>query len=571
MSDLISHDRAAAGSTERGSRVAAAVGFIAAAGILLFLADRLAYFVDDAFITFRYSRNWSEWGLPVFNSFELQDGFERAEGYSNFLWMALLSLLHGLGANLETVTPVLQAGTGVLTLALVARAAGLSLGLGVVGAFSAPVLLATAAPFAAWTTGGMETGLFTLLLTAFFLSGLRTTGDRRGLQLGLLGGLVALVRVEGMAWVIGTLAAVTAAECLNGRGLSGVLAEKRRLWIGLGLAALVLAGQLAFRKAVYGEWISNTVTAKTGGAGSEVYGRGLRQVASWCLVTLTPIAAVLALPSALGHGSKRARCAALAAFFTALGFVFYNVITGGDWMPYFRFLAPVAPMLALLIAIGLDRIPKAAGPVLGLGVVALQPLTLFDHHVAPESLRESLRFRSFKGGYRTELQRIDAARLNAGYFGQLGAALALATEPGDVLAFGAIGSPGWYAPRLDFLDRNGLVTPIVARREVDLGDGTAGHEKRVAHAFFLDAGEPAPRWMFAKLLPGLFDTTSGPQVQEAKRAMRQDAVVGKPPERELYGRTVLRLFPIREGAAAGLTLALLERATPEEARAFWGQ
>lgn len=571
MSDLTKNAPPRAGSTERGSGLAAGLGFLLASGILVFLARHLAYFVDDAFITFRYSRNWSDWGLPVFNAFELEGGLERAEGYSNFLWMALLRLLHDFGANLETMTPALQITIGIGTLGLVSRTAVGSLGLGPVGGFLAPVLLATAAPFAAWTTGGMETGLFTLLLAALFLSALRASGDRLGIQLGLLGGLVALVRVEGIFWVVGTLAAVTAAECLNGRGLREVLAGKRRLLVGLLLSILVLGLQLAFRKAVYGEWISNTVTAKTGGSGAEVYGRGLRQVASWSLVTITPLVAVLALPLALGHSSKPARCAALGAFFTALGFVFYNVVTGGDWMPYFRFLAPAAPMLALLIAVGLDRIPKAAAITLGLAIVSAQPLTLFDRHVAPLAVRESLRFRSFKGGYRTELERIETARVNAGYFGQLGAALALGTEAGDVLAFGAIGSPGWYAPRLDFLDRNGLVTPIVARREVELGDGTAGHEKRVPHAFFLDAGEPAPRWLFAKLLPALIQDTGGPLFEEAKRAIRQDGVVGRPPERELFERTVLRLVPIREGLAAGQTLALLERATPEEARAFWGQ
>ncbi|MFT6830943.1 MAG: arabinofuranosyltransferase, partial [Planctomycetota bacterium] len=547
----------AAGAADLPGRPAAfragLLGFLVGAVCLVLLARHLHYFVDDAFITFRYSRNWAEWGLPVFNSFELKEGVERAEGYSNLLWMGLLSLLHRFGADLETITPPLQMLVGVLTVGLVARAGVRQLRLGALGAFMAPVLLATAAPFAAWATGGMETGLFTLLLAGFFLSALRPSGDSRGLQLGLLGGLVALVRVEGIAWVLGTLGAVLVAECLAGRGLTRVLAEKRRLVLGVAIAIALLGVQLSYRKVVYGDWVSNTVTAKTGGTGSDFYGRGLRQVASWGLVTLTPIFALLALPPALMHPSKSTRCAALAAFLTALGFVFYNVVTGGDWMPYFRFLAPVAPMLALLIAAGLDRIPKAAAIAAGAVVLAVQPLTLFEQHVAPLSVREALRFRSFKGGYRSELERINTARVNAEYFGQLGAALAIGTEPGDVLAFGAIGSPGWYAPGLDFLDRNGLVTPIVAQREVALGEGTAGHEKRVPHAFFLDQGEPQPKWLFAKLLDALIDGPTSPFYAEALRQIRQDGVVGRKPERELFQRTTLHLVPIREGTAAGKT------------------
>ncbi|MFT6833764.1 MAG: hypothetical protein ACJAZN_003949, partial [Planctomycetota bacterium] len=57
---------------------------------------------------------------------------------------------------------------------------------------------------------------------------------------------------------------------------------------------------------------------------------------------------------------------------------------------------------------------------------------------------------------------------------------------------------------------------------------------------------------------------------EALRQIRQDGVVGRKPERELFQRTTLHLVPIREGTAAGKTLALLKRATPGEARAFWG-
>jgi hypothetical protein len=550
----------------------AIAGFLVAAAVLAGLTWHLAYYVDDAFITFRYARNWAEWGLPVFNSFELKEGLERVEGYSNFLWMGLLSAIHALGGNLESIAHPLQLLIGVVTLGAVARSCHRDLSLGWLGSLAAPLLLATAAPFAGWTSGGMETGLFTLLLTLMFFGGLRSSGDARGIRLGLAAAAVVLVRVEGIAWVLGVLGAAVAAQLVTrSSARSG-----RRYRTALLIAIVALVGQLAFRKLVYGELVSNTVTAKTGGAGAEVYARGLRQVASWCLVTVTPIFAVLALPLALRHPNRAARTTAVAALFATLGFIAYNVATGGDWMPYFRFLAPAAPLLACIIAIGLDRIPTAPAVVVGVVFVALQPLTLFDVHVAPESTRAAMRFRAFKGGYRTELASIEAARKNAGYFGQLGAALSMGTSQGDVLAFGAIGSPGWYAPGLDFVDRNGLVTPVVARREVARGEGTAGHEKRVPHAFFLDSfsaagGEPQPKWLFAKLIPAIIDGPASPHFDQAKGAMRGDGVVGRKPERELFERTVLRLVPLREGAAAGQTLMLLERAKPEDARAFWGQ
>lgn len=535
--------------------------------MLVALARHFAYYVDDAFITFRYARNWADWGLPVFNSFELKEGLERVEGYSNFLWMGLLSVLHRLGANLEGVTHHLQLGVGVLTLGIVTHRCRRDLRLGAIGSLAAPLLLATAAPFVSWTSGGMETGLFALLLTLLFFGCLRSAGDARGLRLGLVAAAVVLVRVEGILWVLGIMGATAVATTFMGRPRTA----PRRYLIAIGVALLALAAQLVFRNVVYGALISNTVTAKTGGAGSEVYARGLRQVASWTLITLTPLFALGLLPFALRHPRREAAAAALAAILATLGFVGYNVATGGDWMPYFRFLAPAAPLLACAIAIGLDRIPHAPAAVLGIAFVGLQPLTLFDVHVAPQATREAMRFRSFKGGYRTEMARIETARINAGYFGALGSALDAGTVDGDVLAFGAIGSPGWYAPKLDFVDRNGLVTPIVARREVQRGEGTAGHEKRVPHAFFLDQGEPQPKWLFAKLIPAIVDGPNSPQFAQAKAAIRGDGVVGRKPEAELFERTVLRLRPMLEGPAAGQTLMLLERANPEAARAFWGQ
>ncbi|MEC8493697.1 MAG: hypothetical protein VXZ39_02170, partial [Planctomycetota bacterium] len=49
-------------------------GFLAGAAVLAGLRARVDFLVDDAFISFRYARNWWEEGTPVFNAFELADG-----------------------------------------------------------------------------------------------------------------------------------------------------------------------------------------------------------------------------------------------------------------------------------------------------------------------------------------------------------------------------------------------------------------------------------------------------------------------------------------------------------------
>ena len=56
--------------------------------LVLLLAHAAVYtfLTDDAFISFRYARNLSQGHGLVFNP-----GFERVEGYTNFLWVLLLA------------------------------------------------------------------------------------------------------------------------------------------------------------------------------------------------------------------------------------------------------------------------------------------------------------------------------------------------------------------------------------------------------------------------------------------------------------------------------------------------
>ena len=530
-------------------------GFLAGAAVLVALRARVDFLVDDAFISFRYARSWWENGIPVFNSFELADGGRPVEGFSNALWTGLLALAHGAGLDLVAATPWIQLLCALLGVLLVARAAA-ALDLGGAARIGAPVLTATAAPFVAWSQGGMETTLFTALLGLLFIgvTAEPRDHDRRLLIAAVIGAVgTTWVRVEGFAWVLGTVfAAAIAARATGGapRGARG------RLAAAAAMAAAALAFQLLLRRAVFGEWLPNTVAAKTGIDRGVLAARGLRYVASWALVVITPLFATLALAPALTHQRVPARRTALAGAGVAIGFVAYCIAVGGDWMPFFRFLAPVAPVLALVIAIGADRVAAPLGPLLLIGAAATQPLALLDVHVAPEPAREALRFRGFEGGYRTEAKRVAAARTNLEYVVPLGRALAAATEPGDVLAYGAIGAVGWYAPALDMLDRNGLVTPEVARAPARAG-GTAGHDKRVPHSWFLDHGTPRARYLFATWIavaPPAVTPEVRARLAEAVRRQRQ---VAGPDEAELFERTAMRVVPF---PAEGRTLVLLERA-----------
>ncbi len=69
-----------------------------AVGVLLQHAWRFRHWlIDDVFITFRYSENLARGAGPVFNP------GEPVEGYTSFLWMAMLAAAQPLG--LDTLTP----------------------------------------------------------------------------------------------------------------------------------------------------------------------------------------------------------------------------------------------------------------------------------------------------------------------------------------------------------------------------------------------------------------------------------------------------------------------------------
>ena len=145
--------------------------------------------MDDAYISLRIARNWVELGAPVFNAFELGPGGQPVEGFSNLLWTALLAALYQAGASFPDFLGPLQLSLAMGVLIVQLRFVTSELRLGRAGECASVVLLATSAPFVAWSTGGMETTLFTLLLTAFSVGLLRKELSSRSdlLQLALNG------------------------------------------------------------------------------------------------------------------------------------------------------------------------------------------------------------------------------------------------------------------------------------------------------------------------------------------------------------------------------------------------
>jgi hypothetical protein len=162
----------------------------------------------------------------------------------------------------------------------------------------------------------------------------------------------------------------------------------------------------------------------------------------------------------------------------------YNTLVGGDWMPFFRFLAPASPFIAVLLGLLLNTLGQRALPI-GLLLIGASLPPLFGQSLAPSALLQPLYFRTFKVGYESEWQRWKTGVGNLAMFKMLGRGLRQVADPADTLTFGAIGAVG-YESRLHIHDRNGLVDREVAMRSGTSESKTAGHDKQVPRAWFLD-------------------------------------------------------------------------------------
>ncbi|UCB51561.1 MAG: hypothetical protein JSV10_06080, partial [Candidatus Zixiibacteriota bacterium] len=81
-------------------------------GVFVVHCLSLDFTQDDAFVSYRYVENFIQGNGLVFNS------GERVEGYTNFLWIIVLSVFAQLGLNIIVVSKILGVASGCTALIL---------------------------------------------------------------------------------------------------------------------------------------------------------------------------------------------------------------------------------------------------------------------------------------------------------------------------------------------------------------------------------------------------------------------------------------------------------------------
>ncbi|MFT7485367.1 MAG: hypothetical protein ACI9F9_001217 [Candidatus Paceibacteria bacterium] len=510
------------------------------------------FLIDDAFISFRYAKNWAGGHGLVYNIGNPQP----VEGYSNFAWVALLAAGHRIGLPLEGLSQVLGWLSGAMTLILTEQVLRCRLGLDKLRTGIVLIALAALPVFHVWCSGGLETAFFGLLMLATWIR-LTSPKDSMGHDIvtGAFGGVLLLTRPEGVVWVLGLLLAAWIGQ--------GKLAPRR--WVPYLAVALAIGFlQLLWRHSFYGSWLPNTVHAKSSLSGSSVQ-RGARTLATWGLLFLWPL---LALGAPLATRATKPRRLALSACVVLLGGLAYNLLVGGDWMPFFRFMAPLSAFFAIALGVLLTKLGSKSLLVCSALGILIAGLPVVDVMLIPQGLRETLYFRQFRIGYQTEWARLQTGRRNTLMYSALGRALDQAMQPTDSWTGGAIGAVGYYSG-IQILGRNGLVNREVAKRQVNPGEGTAGHEKRVPRIWFRDQ---APTFYDCMLHPKRI-RPSGPAFDKAVGELFK-GFVADPHEEGLRNSCYVEARPVKDvpGLPAASTLMLLMHTDdPAKADAFWSR
>jgi arabinofuranosyltransferase len=321
-----------------------AVAALAAAGFAVSVVHAWPFTVDDTYITLRYSRNVAQGLGPTFNATG-----PRAEGYTTFLWMVALILPHALHLDAIVAAKLLGVLASAGTLAVAARWAWAEAleaaphdreGGAWAGATAATCLAAVPAT-AVHAVSGMETALFTLLLTSAFATASARVRGRHQVtpRLCALALLLGLTRPEGnlaALLILGTTAALIPRD-----GRRALLFRAVLGW------ALPVAAYELWRRSYYGLWFPLPFYVKLATPGLFP---GWPDVLAWLRAPVLHFGLLL-LP-ALARPARSLVPALVAAAALTAFFVLPQHQMGYDH----RYLAPLDPTLGVLAGVGVARV-----------------------------------------------------------------------------------------------------------------------------------------------------------------------------------------------------------------------
>jgi arabinofuranosyltransferase len=423
----------AAGNRARWGRIFTHSSLIPLVLLAITLAITQSSGIDDAYISYRYADNLVAGHGLVFNV------GQHVEGISNLLWTLLLAGLNGLGVSLPLAGSLLGI-VALIVVVVLTRLVAITYGVSPLAAMTTAAAVAITTDLVASATMGLEGGLVAVcVLCVLFLWFRRDTAA----EVGMVVAITALGAARPECLVLGAVLVVV-------RLLVPGVRMSRRLLVAVASIAGLLAIEV-FRVVYYGELLPMSVTAKR-----DIGVSPLTYLPEHVRAGLTYLGHAIALPllvvvalgvallvlerrsgaSSTRRGSSSRRCLPLLVV-AGFGLVL-PLVTGGDWMPNSRLIAPYIPVLYLLVAVALSSINSAIA--LRAAIVVPLAMALVSPHGLP-----------LQGGSG------DAA------WDGIGRSLEQTKLASRPVATTVLGRVGYWAPDVRFTDMSGLTEPAVAR------------------------------------------------------------------------------------------------------------
>lgn len=309
---------------------------------------------DDAFITFRYATHlahgfglrWNQTGVPT-------------EGFSSPLHVLLLAALCRSQVSLLTLARCVGFTAHILLAGVVFAFLRRQLSVAVAALGCAFVICSW--PLLVWDLGGLETSLFTLLLCVGVI-GSSLYLEKQSLSTAVLSGVAFGFAILTRSEAISTLL-IASGSILFWK--TGPFVKRLIASVGVfGSAISVYAPWEVFRYIYYHDYLPNTYWAKVFGV--PLYWRLVSGTVYLKLfLSLPPFLLVLAFVTTL-VALRQQRFVSQSALLWActIAYIASVTIVGGDHMTSFRFLAPIVPLLAILISFNIESIQDVKRPVL---------------------------------------------------------------------------------------------------------------------------------------------------------------------------------------------------------------
>jgi arabinofuranosyltransferase len=397
------------------------------AALFIFHALSLSFTQDDAYISYRYVRNFLAGEGLVYNA------GERVEGYTNFFLIILMIFFGLLKLNYMIISKIIGITSGVGIFIIIAlwvnklfeRRHAYFILSGVL------LLLAANGALAYWAISGLETVLFAFLI----FWGIYLAANKNILFVPILA-IATLTRPEG-----GMILLLVILYYLFTKTYSRKTIGKLFL-----MYIVLLLPQVIFRLYYYHEILPNPFYAKTGWSleyfqsGLQYVWLFLRHYGFYGLLIIAPIALYKFLP----------RTTQL-LLLVAIVYTFYILMVGGDVLHGDRFFVPLLPLMYVLFVIVLYRLTEIIIPnrnkivpvVLGVVIIAAGLLTF----LIPRHWIDQIHF--------AEVGLTNRMKAQADY-------IRSATSKHLTIACSTIGAFGYYSDA-DIIDMLGLTDTTIAK------------------------------------------------------------------------------------------------------------